>query len=60
MSTPSETRQTLVTIRHALRVDEVDGGQWGFSAERPWDPPLSSEGFEQVRVSLLYIHSSVL
>ena len=51
MSTP-ETKQTLITIRHALRIDEVDGGQWAFSAERPWDPPLSTEGCEQVRGSL--------
>lgn len=57
MSTPSETKQTLITIRHALRIDEVDGGQWAFSAERPWDPPLSSEGSEQVR-SVRYSHTA--
>lgn len=40
-------KQTLITLRHALRQDELDQGEWAFTAERPWDPPLSDEGKKQ-------------
>ena len=51
-SAPPGFKQVLVTLRHALRQDEVDSGLWAFSAERPWDPPLSKEGTEQVSRAL--------
>ena len=41
------TRQTLVVVRHGKRLDEVEA-QWRSSAERPWDPPLWTEGAAQV------------
>ncbi|KAK9815105.1 hypothetical protein WJX73_007686 [Symbiochloris irregularis] len=41
------SKQTLITMRHGLRQDEIDNGEWAFTAERPWDPPLSAEGRRQ-------------
>ena len=47
-SQPTGGKQVLVTLRHALRQDEIDSGNWAFTAERPWDPPLAGEGVQQV------------
>ena len=41
------TRQTLVVVRHGKRLDEVEA-LWRSTAERPWDPPLWTEGAAQV------------
>ncbi|KAK9828706.1 hypothetical protein WJX72_001631 [[Myrmecia] bisecta] len=40
--------QLLATLRHGLRQDEVDPG-WSDTAGRPWDPPLSEQGWQQAR-----------
>lgn len=51
MSAPS-SRGILVAARHGEREDYIqrDAGQnWIPTAERPWDPPLSAAGHQQVR-----------
>lgn len=40
--------QRLYVMRHGHRQDEEDE-VWHVSAGRPWDPPLSAKGREQVR-----------
>ena len=40
-------KQYLLVMRHGERLDEVDVG-WREKAERPWDPPLSPKGEQQV------------
>ena len=39
--------QTMVVLRHALRLDEVDA-EFETSSKAWWDPPLAQKGFEQV------------
>jgi hypothetical protein len=39
---------TLIVMRHGHRKDE-ESPKWHVSANRPWDPPLSSLGRQQVR-----------
>jgi hypothetical protein len=40
-------RQYLVVMRHGERIDEVDLN-WRQQSDRPWDPPLSGKGEQQV------------
>jgi broad specificity phosphatase PhoE len=47
-TTGNDTRMKLWIARHGNRQDLVDPG-WKLSAERPHDPPLSEDGFVQVR-----------
>lgn len=35
--------QSVIVMRHAHRADE-DDESWSITAQRPWDPPLSSSG----------------
>lgn len=42
-----EEEQMMVVMRHGHRQDEEDPA-WHVAAERPWDPPLSQQGREQV------------
>eukprot|EP00271_Cylindrocystis_brebissonii_P008533 TRINITY_DN2290_c1_g1_i2.p1 TRINITY_DN2290_c1_g1~~TRINITY_DN2290_c1_g1_i2.p1 ORF type:complete len:510 (-),score=98.83 TRINITY_DN2290_c1_g1_i2:335-1864(-) len=37
--------QTMIAMRHAERLDEVDQS-WCATAQRPWDPPITSKGRE--------------
>ena len=41
-------KQRLIIIRHGERLDNVDP-HWERTAERPYDPPLTEEGEEEVR-----------
>lgn len=43
----SQQLQKVVVMRHGQRVDEVDES-WAENAERPWDPPMTDLGREQV------------
>eukprot|EP00245_Coleochaete_scutata_P010395 TRINITY_DN362_c0_g1_i1.p1 TRINITY_DN362_c0_g1~~TRINITY_DN362_c0_g1_i1.p1 ORF type:complete len:321 (-),score=42.50 TRINITY_DN362_c0_g1_i1:96-1058(-) len=44
LSAPSSsTLQSLIVMRHAERLDEVDA-TWATTTDRPWDPPLSERG----------------
>ena len=45
--------QTMIVMRHALRLDEVDAS-FVTSSSTWWDPPLAKAGFEQVRHHLGY------
>ena len=40
-------RQYLVVMRHGERMDEIDVS-WRETSKRPWDPPLSDKGLQQV------------
>lgn len=40
-------RQYLVVMRHGERMDEIDVS-WRETSKRPWDPPLSNKGLQQV------------
>ena len=40
-------RQYLVVMRHGERMDEIDLS-WRETSKRPWDPPLSDKGLQQV------------
>ena len=40
-------RQYLVVMRHGERMDEIDIS-WRATSKRPWDPPLSNKGLQQV------------
>ena len=42
-------QQHLLVMRHGLRQDEVDPN-FTRRSSRPWDPPLSTRGRNQVRV----------
>jgi hypothetical protein len=44
---------TLIVMRHGHRKDE-ETPKWHLSANRPWDPPLSSLGRQQVRNRCLH------
>ena len=49
---PSPSRGILVAARHGEREDYIQrdaGRNWIPTAHRPWDPPLSAAGHEQVR-----------
>ena len=41
-------KQRLIIIRHGERLDNVDP-YWERTAERPYDPPLTEDGEEEVR-----------
>ena len=41
-------RQVLAVIRHGKRLDEVEAF-WRMTADRPWDPPLWTDGLVAVR-----------
>lgn len=41
-------KQRLIIIRHGERLDNVDP-DWERTAERPYDPPLTEDGKEEVR-----------
>lgn len=41
-------KQRLIIIRHGERLDNVDP-DWERTAERPYDPPLTDDGEEEVR-----------
>ena len=41
-------KQRLIIIRHGERVDNVDP-HWERTAERPYDPPLTEDGEEEVK-----------
>ncbi len=43
-------RQYLVVMRHGERMDEIDLS-WRETSKRPWDPPLSDKGLQQVIIS---------
>ena len=46
------SRGILVAARHGEREDYIQrdaGGNWIPTADRPWDPPLSAAGHQQVR-----------
>jgi broad specificity phosphatase PhoE len=47
-TTGNDARMKLWIARHGNRQDLVDPG-WKLEAERPHDPPLSEDGFEQAR-----------
>lgn len=52
MPAPSSSRGILVAARHGEREDYIQrdaGRNWIPTADRPWDPPLSSAGHQQVR-----------
>ena len=42
-------RQYLVVMRHGERMDEIDLS-WRETSKRPWDPPLSDKGLQQVLI----------
>ena len=52
-------KQYLLVMRHGERLDEIDVG-WREKAERPWDPPLSPKGEQQVGGRLFISGSKVL
>ena len=41
-------KQRLIIIRHGERLDNVDP-DWERTTERPYDPPLTEDGEEEVR-----------
>ena len=52
MSSCSTHEGCLIAARHGEREDYVqrdNGGNWIPTTQRPWDPPLSAAGHEQVR-----------
>ena len=47
-----DSKGILVAARHGEREDYIQrdaGENWIATADRPWDPPLSSAGHQQVR-----------
>ncbi len=55
---PRMGKQLLTVIRHGKRLDEVEAF-WRVTAERPWDPPLWTEGLVAVRVGAPLPHGGV-
>ncbi|XP_078155827.1 uncharacterized protein LOC144551639 [Carex rostrata] len=42
----NERLQRVIVMRHGDRIDEFND-MWSRKAQRPWDPPLSRDGFER-------------